>query len=260
MRTFHKQKYKIKYSQNFLKRSGTIKYLVDLMDIDKTDLVVEIGPGMGQLTRELLLRSGLVIAVEKDASLANKLALSLKGFSNLVILSTDFLIQALPNGKFKVVGNIPFAETTKIVKKLTEGKNVPQESYLIMQLEAACHLMGAPAETLKSLKLKPIFELELLTVINKEEFVPTPKVDAALTKLTRRESPELSEEEYRKYLRFLDEMFSGYYATVFHNLKSTVGYHRAIKLSKELGISLSKKRGEITYKEWLSIFKYLCYR
>ncbi len=257
MRKYHKQKYKIKYSQNFLKRSFTIKRLIDLMDIRSDDLVVEVGAGSGQLTKELLLRADLVIGIEKDTLLANKLALNHLDYSNLVVLNTDFLTQALPNGKFKVVGNIPFAEAAEIIKKLTEGKSIPTRSYLIMQLEAARHIVGEPIESLKSLRLKPVFETKLLTVISKEEFVPMPKVDAGLVMLAKREIPELGDLEYQKYLKFLDNMFTGYFPTVFRRLKSDSGYHRATKLSKDLKIDLDRKRGEVTYKEWLSIFKYL---
>ena len=110
-------------SQNFLKRPEFVANLVDLTNLTNKDLVVEIGPGKGIITKELSKKAGKVIAVEKDRKLATNLQLSFHNIPQVEIIETDFMRWQLPKEPYKVFSNIPFNMTADIVKKLTEDKH-----------------------------------------------------------------------------------------------------------------------------------------
>lgn len=127
----------LSHSQNFLKSSKFVESLVAKANIDKGDLVVEIGPGTGIITKILTKKAGRVIAVELDSRLAINLSSKLKGlFNNVDVVQADFLKWQLPQEPFKMFSNIPFNLTTDIIKKLTTGNQL-KESYLIVQDKAA---------------------------------------------------------------------------------------------------------------------------
>jgi len=123
-------------SQNFLRSQKLVAKLIRHSSIGKTDTVIEIGPGRGIVTEELLKVSGKVIAVELDSKLYNLLREKLQVHRNLDLVQTDFLKFELPTYTFKVFANIPFIITTDIIRKLTSEKSF-QEGYLVVQKEAA---------------------------------------------------------------------------------------------------------------------------
>jgi 16S rRNA A1518/A1519 N6-dimethyltransferase RsmA/KsgA/DIM1 with predicted DNA glycosylase/AP lyase activity len=114
-------------SQNFLTSKRTIERLLRLTNINKRDTVIEIGAGKGHITKALLGKCGCVIASEIDPKLYESLRCGFAQTPNLRLLNADFLRSPLPQSVYKVFSNIPFAITTDIVKKLTQGKNPPRD-------------------------------------------------------------------------------------------------------------------------------------
>src|SRR5690606_28034143 len=114
-----------------------------------------IGAGEGALTRPLAARAGRVLAVELDAHLASGLRAEFAPDPRVKVIEGDFLDLALPDAPYKVAGNVPFARTAEIVRRLTEAERPPDDAYLIVQLEAAQRFAGSPvaAESLASLRL-----------------------------------------------------------------------------------------------------------
>lgn len=143
-------------SQHFLRSASLAANLVARAAIGPADLVVEIGPGRGVLTRALAARCRQVFAVELDARLARDLAARV-GEPNVLVIAGDFLHTPLPEPPYKVVANIPFARTADIVRRLTEAAGPPEDAYLIVQREAAERFAGGPyaGESVTSLLLKP---------------------------------------------------------------------------------------------------------
>lgn len=249
----HHSLYKIKYSQNFLRSFATAKSLVDAMQLEPTDRVIEIGPGSGQLTRHFVNKVAVVVAIDKDPNLANKLASRLGYPKNLVSLCGDFSELDLPVNSYKVIGNIPFAQTAEIVRKLTSYRAPPLSIFLIMQYEAAQKLAGVPFETLQSLSLKARFDIEILKFLSAKEFVPRPKVNAALVsfKLNRR----LVGDNLKNYLDLLNQAFDGNYQSLFEFLKKKYGYRRAVEIDKQ--IDTRKLRRAIRFEEWARLAEVL---
>jgi 16S rRNA A1518/A1519 N6-dimethyltransferase RsmA/KsgA/DIM1 with predicted DNA glycosylase/AP lyase activity len=257
MRTIHKTPYKIQHSQNFLRNKSYVAKLVSLMNLADGDNVVEIGPGSGQITKELLPRVKSVIAVEQDKSLSDKLPIRFLDPAKLSVVNEDFLEYTLPSSPHKVVGNIPFALTAKIVNKLTKHQIPASEIYLIVQEEVAQKFMGEPLTTLQSLLLAPLYDVRILEFIPRAEFIPMPAVNAALVNLHLKSEPLMDQDEYVDWEKFVTTMFADFYPHVFALLKKQFSQGAALAIQKHLQMDLRVQRADLSYKQWRDIWEWL---
>ena len=169
-------------SQHFLREDRANK-LIQATSISNTDFVIEIGAGRGALTRPLAKRVKRLLAIEVDRFLANKLA---NEFSDSVeVFAGDFLTFDLPQYEFKVVGNLPYAITTEIIRKLVFANTPPIDSWLVVQKELAYRFCGAPyqSESLWSLRLKPSFHIEVIDRLDRKDFHPIPSADSVFVRI-----------------------------------------------------------------------------
>ena len=192
----------LRLSQNFLTSARVVSRIVDLADLRQGDHVVEIGPGKGHITGQLLTRCGRVTAIELDPKLHAGLQEKFSGAPNLRLVRGDFLAWRPPRGPYKVFANIPFNRTTDIVRALTQGLRTPAEMWLVMEKGAAKRFLGRPRENLASLQLKPWFEGEVLYHFRREDFHPMPAVDAVLLHLKRRPAADITPAQRGAWMRF----------------------------------------------------------
>ena len=177
------------YSQNFLKDPRLVASLLDRSQMERKDIVYEIGPGKGVITEQLARRYQQVIAIEKDPRLAELLREQFSGRPNVTIYAGDFLTYPLPRQRYKVFANIPFNITSAIVTRLTTAAHPPEDAHLIMQKEAAEMFLGEPRASLRSLLLKPWFSLEITHRFQRRDFTPAPRVDVVMLRLRKRGPP-----------------------------------------------------------------------
>jgi len=172
--------------QNFLIDGNIIRKEAELAQITPYETILEIGPGVGFLTRELLLRAKKLVAIEFDKQLAEILE---KEFSEeiaekkLEILCADALDIDFPDFD-KCVSNIPYEISSKIILKLGKCK---KPAVLIIQKEFAERLVAKPGQgdySKISVMSRYYFGTELLHVVSKKSFYPSPKVDSAIVRLT----------------------------------------------------------------------------
>ena len=144
-------------SQHFLREQRLASSLVGQSSISGADLVVEIGPGRGALTREWPTRCGRLIAVELEGYFAKVLDTEFEKNSGVEVAHEDFLRFDLPRSQYKVFGNIPFDKTHKIVQCLVNSPVRPDDVYLIVRREDAERISGHPfaPESRTLLLLKP---------------------------------------------------------------------------------------------------------
>lgn len=241
-------------SQNFLRRPEFVANLVEKVDINRDDLLIEIGPGEGIITQQLARRANRVIAVEIDQRLAMNLRASLRGLSNVEVIQADFLRWQLPQEPYKVFSNIPFNMTADIVRKLTEDKNPPKTVYLIIQDKAAFRFMGEPKDSQISILLKPWFEIYIVTDIDRREFTPVPKINAVLAEFRRREQP-LVEHEFRQWFRdFVVYGYNQWQPTILDAFKKIFSPKQRSIIESELRIR-GVKPSDLTLDQWLKLFK-----
>lgn len=180
--------------QNFL-RTDLAESLVAKAGIRPDELVVEIGPGRGALTLPLAGRAGHVVALEKDPELARRLRDRLQRRDRgptVTVVCCDALRFRWPRQPFRVVGSIPFAETTAIFRRLLDDpRSALVRADLIVQQEVARKRSAEPPTSLLSKSWAPWWTFELGRRIPASAFRPVPSVDAALLRISRREPPLL---------------------------------------------------------------------
>jgi len=247
----------LRHSQNFFRRVSVVKEIIGLANLTSRDLVVEIGPGKGIITRELARVCDRVIAVECDKSLCRDLRKELAGVGNVEVVWGDFRRYRLPNCDYKVFASIPFNITSDIVAKLTTGVRSPSEAYLVMQAEAARRFAGPPhdRESLKSLMLKPRFELSILHALRNTDFRPTPKAKIVLLRMGRRQHPVLTAAEERRYRDFLCLVFSEHGADVAMRLRRVFTRRQIGRMARENGFAMSARVVDLSFGQWLAIFR-----
>ena len=242
-------------SQNFLTGRKTIRQLIRKTSICAHDHVIEIGPGKGHITGELLqhCHRGLVSAIELDKCLYERLHAKYSEFNNLALYCKDFLKWTLPlSGDYKVFANIPFFHTTEILRKLTEWKNPPQETWLIMEKGAAKRFMGIPNENIRSLTLKPMYDLQILHYFRREDFHPKPNVDVVMLHMKRKENYDIPPAMRRNYLYFIQNSLTGGKL----GLTRLFTKRQLARACKTAGLN-DLVSGEILYIQWLCLFR--CY-
>lgn len=238
----------LSFSQNFLTSRQTIRRLLALTDIGSRDLVVEIGPGKGHITRELLPQCGALLAAELDPALCAKLREDFAHESKLTLFQGDFFSMPLPQKPYKVFANIPFSRTTEIVRRLAWGHPPPEAAWLIMEKGAALRFCGKPRESKASLLLRPFFQVELLAQVSRQEFHPAPRVDAVLLGLRRKNHPDLPWEQRKAYHAFIQRSWTqGRPVPLTKKQIST-----ALRLE---GLPPIPRDANLLYVQWLCLFR-----
>jgi 23S rRNA (adenine-N6)-dimethyltransferase len=218
--------------------------------------VYEIGPGKGIITEQLALRCKRVVAIEKDPCLANLLLQRFAGRANVTIHPGDFLDYSLPRKPYKVVANIPFNITAAIVTRLTTAENPPEDAYLTMQREAAGMLLGKPHESLRSILLKPWFEMEIVHNFRREDFLPAPRVDVVMLRMRKRGPPLVSSADRQCFRDFVVHLFTAWRPTLASALTRIFTGQQRKQLQQEIGFDLDVLPTAIAFEHWLAVFAY----
>ncbi|OGM13796.1 hypothetical protein A3A76_04770 [Candidatus Woesebacteria bacterium RIFCSPLOWO2_01_FULL_39_23] len=193
------------YSQNYLRSPKLITKLIRNSSIGKNDTVLEIGAGRGIITQELVKFAGKVIAVEIDDNLYRELNKKFYEVRNCVTLHCNILDYNLPQYPYKVFANIPFIITADIIRKLTFDNNF-QEGYLVVQNEAAKKFIGKPLDhrnQMMATLLKPWFDISLFWRFEKSDFVPTPKINTTMIRISKVTTPLINKSYAMLYRDFV---------------------------------------------------------
>lgn len=240
--------------QHWLKDRLILEAIADTADISDSDTVLEIGPGLGTLTSVLLDRAHRVEAVEFDAELARKLPGQFPG-KNLRVHQADILsfdLTSLPAG-YKVVANVPYYITSKIVQLLSEANNPPSLSVLLVQKEVAERLAAKPgAMSMLSISAQVFHQVELGPLVPAEYFTPPPKVDSQVVILHRRPEPLVADDQQKAFFRLVKAGFAerrkklrSSLAAGLHLDKTTVDDRL-----KKSGLSPEARAQELSIEQW----------
>lgn len=212
-----------KLGQNFLSNSSIAKKIVELANVSNEDVILEIGPGAGTLTEELLKKGAKVFAVEIDKRL-NVILEGLKTYENFTLIFEDFLkldISFLPKD-FKVVSNIPYSITGPILKKILFSDF--SEAYLMVQKEVGERLLAPVGDSNRgflTVVVQTFCTIEKLLTVSKGNFVPNPQVDSVVLKIKRNENI-YKNYDIKEYWTFVSKCFEQKRKTIYNNLKNFV--------------------------------------
>lgn len=190
-------------SQNFLTDPAALDAIVDAAELQPDDRVVEVGPGLGVLTRRLLAAGAAVLAVELDPRLSAWLRAELDGVPGFELVEADALTfdpsTAFPGQDFKVVANIPYHITSPLLHAFLEGERPPQLTVVLVQAEVAERVAAPPGQmSYLSVFAQNVAEAEVVARVPAAAFEPTPKVDSAVLRLRRRVVPAVPAGERRQ--------------------------------------------------------------
>jgi 16S rRNA (adenine1518-N6/adenine1519-N6)-dimethyltransferase len=196
--------------QHWLRDRGVLAHIADCAELTHDDTVLEIGPGLGTLTSELLRKSGNVIAVEFDDELARKLPDQFPG-KNLTVINEDILkfdLSTIPAG-YKVVANVPYYITSKIVQTLMTSKNKPSVTVLLVQKEVAERLAAKPGDmSILAISAQVFADVTLGDKVPAILFTPPPKVDSQVVILKTRQNTPFNDVNEADFFRVVKAGFS----------------------------------------------------
>lgn len=217
-----------KFGQSFLVDTNTIKKIAVFSRISSDDVVVEIGAGIGVLTRDIARRARRVVAVEIDTSLVKVLEGQLAGFTNVEIYSCDILkfdfdlISNKYNNKVKVIGNVPYNISSHLIFHLLTARSFIKGFTIMLQKEVVQRLVSPPNNKnygVPSVLLQMYAEVEKLFDVPATCFYPRPKVESSIIQGTFRENPlwDLTDESF--FTRLVKASFGQRRKMLINNLK-----------------------------------------
>jgi len=176
--------------QNFLIDESVLDNIVESSDIKPNDIVLEVGPGLGVLTKELAKRAKKVIAVEKDKTMCEILKETLQDLNNIEVVCGDILTLDAKrynlNSNYKIIANIPYYLTSPLIRKFLEADNPPQEMILMLQKEVAQRICASPPKmSLLAVSVQFYADAKIISYVSKNCFWPAPKIDSAIIKISR---------------------------------------------------------------------------
>ncbi len=247
------------FSQHFLRSQALAASLIAESNIQPGDTVIEIGAGLGTLTRELARRCSRLVAVEVDGRLLRRLRAEFGADPGVSLVHCDFLRFPLPAEAYKVFGNIPFGRTADIVRRLVESPDRPDDIYCIVQREAAERFAGEPYahETLRSLLLKPWWHVEILRRLSRSDFDPPPSVDSVMLWLALRGRPLVEPGEAARYRDFVAACFGRSGDTIRRCLRGVFTGRQVARLARDLRFDTVTAPSAVSFDRWLGMFRYL---
>lgn len=186
---------KKQFGQNFLVNPGVLQKIVEAANLTLEDEVIEVGPGIGILTLELVAKAKKLTSVEIDRSLIPILQKHLAAFPNFELKNQDALKMELPTKPYKVVANIPYYITSPLISHFLNVKKPavqPDVLVLLVQKEVAEKICVKPGDqTILSLQVQAFGQPEIITIVGRHSFFPAPKVDSAVIRITPYAQPKI---------------------------------------------------------------------
>lgn len=263
--------------QNFLKEEGILDKIIKAGKLSVKDNVLEIGPGEGALTKKLLKNVKRVVAIEKDerlkkeGSALQKLQDSYKNVvslqSELKLYFEDILEVNLPgilvennfdkNG-YKVVANIPYYITGKILRLLFQQRPLPKIIVLLVQKEVADRVKAKDGrQSILSLSVQYYAKVEIIDYVSREAFEPAPKVDSAILRVVPFRNVEYNKKEEKEFFRIVKIGFSSPRKVLLNNLKNGLQGNKNVleKIFIRINLDLNIRAEKLSIDQWKKLIK-----
>jgi 16S rRNA (adenine1518-N6/adenine1519-N6)-dimethyltransferase len=246
--------------QNFLQDDHALQKIVSVADLSPAEAVLEIGPGLGSLTRYLALSAHSVTAVELDRKLFPALENVLAPYKNVRLVQGDILkldpVDLMTSAGYVVVANIPYYITSLVIRHLLEGEVRPDRLVLTVQKEVAeriCALTGKMSLLALSVQVygKPIF----ISTIPADAFFPAPKVDSAILSIEIYSHPVIPVDSLDRFFTLIKAGFSQKRKTLRNTLSAGLRITplESEELLRSAGIDPQRRAETLSLEEWGNI-------
>ena len=271
---FIMKKYKIRANkalgQNFLINQNVVDKIVESSNITKEDLVIEIGPGLGTLTKELLEKAGKVICIELDKKMIKILTDRFSLYENFEVIHGDILQIRLnkiikeekeKNGfqSAKIVANLPYYITTPIIMKLLEDRLDLESITVMIQKEVADRLIAIPGEKETGAITYSVYyyaTAEGIMEVPNDSFIPEPEVTSKVIKLTLRKEPPVEVKSRGVMFKIIKSAFMQRRKTLLNALTNTKVFmtkEEGVRILKELHLDENVRAEKLTLEDFAEI-------
>jgi 16S rRNA (adenine1518-N6/adenine1519-N6)-dimethyltransferase len=260
---------KKRLGQHFLVNSGILKNITRAAELSSSDLVLEVGPGLGILTRELVGSAGWVCAIELDTKLAELLQQTLSGCQNISIINQDVLevepldlILAekhkipevvLEPLRYKLVANLPYYITAPIIRHFCEAKLKPQVMVIMVQKEVARNIVAEPGNLgILAISVQFYGKPQIISYVPACNFYPAPRVDSAILKIEVSAHPRLQVTSEAAFFRIVRAGFCAARKQIGNSLAQGLDLPKpkVLSLLEQAGVAPQKRAETLSLEEW----------
>lgn len=260
--------------QHFLIDEEVLKLITSAAELTPADIVMEIGPGLGVLTKELARQAGWVITIELDSKLAAILKQTLAAFNNVTIINEDVL-QIAPQAllreqrerfppaisspfNYKVVANLPYYITSPVLRHFLEASLKPQIMVVMVQKEVAGAIVAEPGEmSVLSISVQFYGQPKIISHVPAQCFYPVPEVDSAILKVTLYPKPAVDVADAASFFRLVRAGFTTPRKQIHNSLTQGLGLPKAevLSLLEKASIAHQRRAETLTLAEWGQLWR-----
>ncbi len=260
--------------QHFLIDEEVLKLITSAAELTPTDVIMEIGPGLGVLTKELARQGGWVVTIELDNKLAAILKQSLAPFNNVTIINEDILqidpATLLREQKvkfppvivnpfsYKVVANLPYYITSIVLRHFLEASLKPQIMVVMVQKEVAEVIVAKPGKmSMLSISVQFYGEPTIISYVPARCFYPAPEVDSAILKIELYAQPPVEVTNRESFFELVRAGFSAPRKQIGNSLTQGLGLSKAevLSLLGKTSIVPQRRAGTLTINEWVKLWQ-----
>jgi len=258
--------------QHFLIDREVLELIASAAELTPADVIVEVGPGLGVLTKELARQAGWVVAIELDNKLATLLKQTLASFDNITIINADVL-QVEPAtllegqkdrfpqaiNSYKVVANLPYYITSPVLRHFLEASIKPQIMLVMVQKEVAEAIAARPGQmSLLSVSVQFYGEPRIISNVPAQCFYPAPQVDSAILRIDLYPQPAVAVTDEGSFFELVRAGFTAPRKQIGNSLAQGLGLSKGEVLSLlERANIVSRRRAEtLTLEEWARLWRF----
>ena len=247
--------------QRFLIDGDVLQRILSAAELTADDIVLEVGPGLGILTRELAQRTRRVIAIELDDKLSNFLKQELVSFPNVMIINEDILkiepaILLTKPERYKVVANLPYYITSPVLRHFLEATLKPSLMVVMVQKEVAEAIVAEPGKrSLLSISVQFYGRPTIIGEVPARAFYPAPEVDSAILRIDLYPKPAVAVDDTEGFFGTVRAGFASPRKQLANSLAQGLGWPKADVLTvlAEASIAPQRRAETLTLEEWAQL-------
>jgi 16S rRNA (adenine1518-N6/adenine1519-N6)-dimethyltransferase len=249
--------------QHFLVDEEVLHLITSAAELNPTDVVLEIGPGLGVLTNELAKQAGWVIAVELDNKLAALLKQALASFDNVTIVNENILhidpTKLLPQSKpYKVVANLPYYITSPVLRHFLEASVKPETMLVMVQKEVAEAIVAGPGKrSVLSISVQFYGKPKIVSYVPAQSFYPVPEVDSAILRIDVYSQPAVAVVDEKGFFEMVRAGFTAPRKQIVNSLAQGLELPKAevLVLLQKADIVSQRRAETLTLEEWAQLWQ-----